>query len=86
MLLIIAMIGGIAACSKNSDKDSDESKKKAKKTEKVSVSGDDDDDGDEDETEATLDPSVESSIDEVVAQPALEPAEPIEVTTDMDRR
>ena len=83
ILLVIAMIGGIAACSKTSEKDSDSGKKKTKKTEKVSVSGDDDDDGDEDETEATLDPSVESSIDEVVAQPALEPAEPIEVTTDM---
>ena len=44
--------------------------KKTKRTEKVSVKGDDDDE-------------IEESIDEVVAQPAIEPAEDINISTDM---
>ena len=78
MILILAMIGSIAACSKTSDKDSDKSDKKAKKTEKVSVSGDD-----EEESEETLDEEAQASVDEVVAQPAIEPAQVIDIETDM---
>ena len=44
--------------------------RKTKKTEKVSVKGDDDDE-------------IEESIDEVVAQPAIEPEEDINISTDM---
>ena len=77
MLLIIAMIGGIAACSKNSDKDSDEGDKKAKKTEKVKVSDDED-------PEETIDEEAQASIEEMIEAPLVEEEEEIiNLTTDM---
>ena len=78
MILILAMIGSIAACSKNSDKDSDKSDKKAKKTEKVSLNDDDDDEDDDNKGE-----SVDASVESMIAAPAIEKVDPIDISTDM---
>ena len=84
LLLVLAMIGGIAACSKDSDSDSGKSKK-TKKTEKVKVSDDDEDDNDESgkDDKNDKDESTDASVESMVAAPAVEKVEPIDISTDM---